>query len=83
MTQAAYDGWKADMLAGKVTLMAAATSASVAELAARARADRVARRAGRGRRARSCRTATSPGAGDWIITRHNDRRMSACGGPTG
>jgi hypothetical protein len=39
MTQAAYAGWKADMLAGKVTLMAAATNAVVTELSAQARAD--------------------------------------------
>jgi ATP-dependent exoDNAse (exonuclease V) alpha subunit len=42
MTQAAYNGWKADMLDGKVTLMAAAANASVTQLSARARADRVA-----------------------------------------
>jgi hypothetical protein len=41
MTQAAYAGWKADMLAGKVTLMAAATNATVTELSAQARTDRV------------------------------------------
>jgi hypothetical protein len=29
MAQAAYEGWKADMLAGKVTLMAAFTAADV------------------------------------------------------
>ena len=40
--QAAYTGWKNDMLAGKVTLMAAADGADVTELSARARADRVA-----------------------------------------
>jgi hypothetical protein len=39
MTQAAYAGWKADMLAGKVTLMAAAINAVVTELSAQARAD--------------------------------------------
>jgi hypothetical protein len=79
MTQAAYAGWKADMLAGKVTLMAAATNAAVTELSARARADRV--EAGQvepdgvelhdGNRA---------GQGDWIVTRHNDRRMCMHGG---
>ena len=50
MTDAAYDGWKNDMLAGQVTLMAAATTANVTALSARARADRVSRRAGRARR---------------------------------
>ena len=42
MAQAAYTGWKNDMLAGKVTLMAAADGADVTELSAQARADRVA-----------------------------------------
>jgi ATP-dependent exoDNAse (exonuclease V) alpha subunit len=42
MTQAAYDGWKTDMLAGKVTLMAAANGTDVTGLSAQARADRVA-----------------------------------------
>ncbi|MBO0806489.1 MAG: relaxase domain-containing protein, partial [Nocardiopsaceae bacterium] len=36
MTEAAYQGWKADMLAGKTTLMAAGGGAAVAGLAARA-----------------------------------------------
>ena len=41
MAQAAYTGWKNDMLAGKVTLMAADSGADVTELSAQARADRV------------------------------------------
>ena len=41
MAQAAYTGWKNDMLDGKVTLMAAADGADVTELSAQARADRV------------------------------------------
>ena len=41
MAQAAYAGWKNDMLAGKVTLMAAADGTDVTELSAQARADRV------------------------------------------
>jgi hypothetical protein len=32
MAQTAYDGWKADMLAGKVTLMAAADGTNVTAL---------------------------------------------------
>ena len=79
MAQAAYDGWKNDMLAGKVTLMAAADGADVTELSAQARADRVT--AGQvepdGARLRDGNLA---GAGDWIVTRLNDRRLSAFGG---
>jgi conjugative relaxase-like TrwC/TraI family protein len=79
MTQAAYAGWKADMLAGKVTLMAAAASASVTQLSARARADRVA--AGQVEAdGVVLHDGTLAGRGDWIVTRANDRRLSACGG---
>jgi conjugative relaxase-like TrwC/TraI family protein len=79
MADAAYAGWKADMLAGKVTLMAAATSATVADLSARARADRVlagqVEPTGAG-----LRDGNLAGRGDWVVTRHNDRRMSLHGG---
>jgi hypothetical protein len=79
MTQAAYHGWKDDMLAGKVTLMAAADGAAITGLSAQARADRVA--AGQveasGVRLRDGNLA---GRGDWIVTRLNDRRLSVFGG---
>ena len=79
MTQAAYNGWRNDMLAGKVTLMAAADGTDVPGLSARARADRVA--AGQvesdGVRLRDGNLA---GAGDWIVTRRNDRRLSLFSG---
>jgi conjugative relaxase-like TrwC/TraI family protein len=79
MAEAAYDGWKNDMLAGKVSLMAASGNAEVTELSARARADRVT--AGQveadGVRLRDGNLA---GAGDWIVTRLNDRRMSLFSG---
>ncbi len=79
MTQAAYAGWKADMLAGKVTLMAAAANASVTGLSARARADRVA--AGQVEDGGAVlHDGNLAGRGDWIVTRHNDRRMSVHGG---
>jgi hypothetical protein len=78
MASAAYDGWKADMLAGKVTLMAAYTSADVAALAARARADRVA--AGQVEAdGTPLHDGNLAGHRDWIITRHNDRRLSVLG----
>ena len=78
MAAAAYAGWKADMLAGKKTLMAAFTSADVAGLAARARADRVAARqveAG----GVTLHDGNLAGYGDWIVTRHNDRRLTLLG----
>jgi hypothetical protein len=59
--------------------MAAAAGASVTRLSARARADRVA--AGQVEAGGVVlRDGNLAGQGDWIVTRHNDRRMSACGG---
>ncbi len=79
MTEAAYTGWKADMLAGKVTLMAAATNATVTDLSARARADRVL--AGQVEADGAVlHDGNLAGRGDWVATRHNDRRMSVHGG---
>jgi conjugative relaxase-like TrwC/TraI family protein len=79
MTQAAYKGWRNDMLAGQVTLMAAADGTDVTKLSARARADRVT--AGQveadGVRLRDGNLA---GVGDWIVTRLNDRRLSLYSG---
>ncbi len=79
MAEAAYTGWKADMLAGKVTLMAAATNATVTDLSARARADRVL--AGQVEPDGAVlHDGNLAGRGDWVATRHNDRRMSVHGG---
>ena len=79
MTQAAYDGWKADMLAGKVTLMAAFAGTDVTALAARARADRVT--AGQvEQEGTQLHDGNLAGRGDWIVTRRNDRRLTARGG---
>ena len=41
MTEAAYAGWRADMLAGKTTLMTAASGTDVTALSAQARTERV------------------------------------------
>jgi conjugative relaxase-like TrwC/TraI family protein len=79
MTQAAYGGWKADMLAGKITLMAAASNPDVTALSARARTDRV--QVGQvDPDGAALHDGNLAGQGDWIVTRANDRRMSACGG---
>ena len=79
MAADAYAGWKNDMLAGKVTLMAAAGSTDVTELSAQARSDRVL--AGQveadGVRLRDGNLA---GQGDWIVTRDNQRRLNVFGG---
>jgi hypothetical protein len=79
MIQAVYTGWKADMLAGKVSLMAAPSNADVTQLSAQARADRV--QVGQvDPDGTELHDGNVAGRGDWIVTRHNDRRMSTCGG---
>jgi conjugative relaxase-like TrwC/TraI family protein len=74
MTQAAYNGWKHDMLAGKTTLMAAASSTDVTALSTQARADRVA--AGQVEPGGVLlHDSTLAGTGDWIVTRDNQRHL--------
>ncbi|MFC1407132.1 MULTISPECIES: MobF family relaxase [Streptacidiphilus] len=79
MVDAAYQGWRTDMLAGKTTLISTATNTDVTALSARAREDRVT--AGQveadgvlladGNRA---------GRGDWIVTRDNNRKLTTTSG---
>ncbi|GAA3617741.1 hypothetical protein GCM10022223_38020 [Kineosporia mesophila] len=75
MTDAAYSGWWADVQAGKISVMAAASNADVTALSARARADRV--KAGQVETdGITLHDGNSAGVGDWIVTRHNSRRLS-------
>ena len=69
-----YRAWKADTEAGKVSLMIAGDSATVAELNARARADRVAA----GQVAEDGLTVRDgvAGRGDVVVTRENARLLS-------
>jgi conjugative relaxase-like TrwC/TraI family protein len=79
MAEAAYNDWKNDMLAGKVTMVTAADSQDVTELSARARADRVT--AGQVEPGGvQLRDGNLAGQGDWIVTRDNQRRLSLFGG---
>ncbi|WP_155884827.1 MobF family relaxase [Actinomadura flavalba] len=79
MIESAYAAWKTDMLAGKTTLMAAATGHNVTELSAQARRDRV--EAGQVHAdGVALHDGNHAGAGDWIVTRHNERRLSTAGG---
>jgi conjugative relaxase-like TrwC/TraI family protein len=75
MTDRAYTAWLADVHAGRTSVLATTTVADVTRLAARARTDRVA--AGQvepgGVLLHDGNTA---GVGDWIVTRHNDRRLT-------
>ncbi|MFI5955373.1 MobF family relaxase [Cryptosporangium sp. NPDC051539] len=79
MTEAAYTAWHTDMTAGQVSLMIAATNRDVTALAARARADRVTT----GHVEPDgvpLADGNHAGVGDWIVTRRNQRRLSAHGG---
>ncbi|HTJ68788.1 MAG TPA: MobF family relaxase [Actinospica sp.] len=79
MIESAYEGWRADVLAGKTSLMAAATNQDVSALNARARDDRVV--AGHVEATGApLRDGTVAGTGDWIVTRRNDRRLTVCSG---
>ena len=79
MIEAAYQGWRTDVLAGKTSLMAAATNQDVTALNTRARADRIA--AGQvAADGVALRDGSQAGVGDWIVTRRNDRRMTVCSG---
>lgn len=79
MIEAAYAGWREDVIAGKTSLMAAATNQDVTALNARARIDRVA--AGHVETAGvRLHDGTCAGTGDWIVTRRNDRRLTVCSG---
>lgn len=79
MTEAAYQGWRADMLAGKKTILTAATGIDTTRLSAQAREDRVA--AGQVEPdGVVLRDGNLAGAGDWIITRENNRKLLTHGG---
>ncbi|MEV7925971.1 MobF family relaxase [Kitasatospora sp. NPDC088779] len=75
MVEAAYEGWKTDMLAGRTTLISARTGTDVTALSARAREDRVA--AGQVEAdGVLLRDGNRAGRGDWIVTRKNDRKLT-------
>ncbi|WP_424534238.1 MobF family relaxase [Sphaerisporangium viridialbum] len=79
MIEESYASWKADMLAGRTTLMAAATGVNVTALAAQARLDRV--EAGQVEAdGIQLHDGNLAGAGDWIVTRHNERKLRVHGG---
>jgi conjugative relaxase-like TrwC/TraI family protein len=70
-----YKAWKADTDAGRVSLMIAGDSDTVAELNRRARADRVA--AGEvAEHGLPVADGSVAGVGDRVVTRHNDRHLT-------
>lgn len=79
MLEALYQAWRADMRAGRTSLMVAADAATVAELNARARADLVA--TGQvGYDGVSVADGTTIATGDVVVTRLNQRDLHAAGG---
>jgi len=74
-----YDGWSADLAAGRSALMVSASSAEVAALSARARRDRVV--AGTVEAdSIELHDGNQAGVGDLIVTRQNRRELTVCGG---
>lgn len=79
MIEAIYQAWRADIRAGRTSLMVAADAQTVAELNARARADLVA--TGQvGPAGVSIADGTTIGTGDIVVTRLNQRDLHATGG---
>ena len=75
MADAAYTAWLDDVHAGRTSVLATTTTADVTRLAARARADRVA--AGQVEEGGVLlHDGNTAGVGDWVVTRHNDRRLA-------
>jgi len=79
MVDAAFDGWRSDVLAGRVAIMGAADNDTVRQLSARARADRVARGAVTANGV-DLADGNRAGSGDWVTTRTNDRTLATTGG---
>jgi hypothetical protein len=79
MLEAIYKSWRADVRAGRTSLMVAADAATVTELNARARADLVA--TGQvGPNGVTVADGTTIGIGDVVVTRLNQRELRAVGG---
>ena len=79
MLAACYAAWKADVEAGKSSLMLAVDNATVAELNRLARSERVASGlvAGRGL---ALADGSVAGVGDVVVARHNDRHLRMADG---
>jgi conjugative relaxase-like TrwC/TraI family protein len=79
MIAAVYDAWRADVAAGKSSLMIGGDSGTVAELNRLARADRVTTGAVSDDGVRIA-DGQIAGVGDEVFTRQNDRRLAAGSG---
>ncbi len=80
MTDAAYTAWRADRDAGWVTVLIAETREQVTELNQRARADLLIDGTLTQDREVELHDGTHAGIGDTVITRRNDRKITASNG---
>ncbi|QYG95849.1 relaxase domain-containing protein (plasmid) [Iamia sp. SCSIO 61187] len=81
MAEAAYQGWLADTLDGRASVLVTATNETAAELAGRARAELIRRGLVDDGRSVDLRDGNRASVGDQIVTRRNDRTIAA--GTTG
>jgi energy-coupling factor transporter ATP-binding protein EcfA2 len=77
MIDSAYTSWRADLLAGKSTVLVSDSNESVTALNTRARTDLILDGAVRGPREVDLHDGTRAATGDVVITRRNDRRLRA------
>ncbi len=75
MIDAAYRAWRADIAAGRASILVTETHSTVTELNARARADRIIDGAVNLTRELALHDGTAVSEGDLVITRENDRRL--------
>jgi energy-coupling factor transporter ATP-binding protein EcfA2 len=77
MIDSAYTAWRADLLAGKATVLVSDSNESVTALNTRARTDLILEGVVRGTREAGLHDGTRAAIGDVVITRRNDRRLRA------
>lgn len=77
MIDAAYTAWRADMLAGKTTVLVTDSNEAVTALNVRARTDLILDGTVRGPREVELHDGTHAATGDTVISRRNDRRLRA------
>jgi hypothetical protein len=77
MTDAAYTAWRADMLAGKATVLVTDSNEAVTALNVRARTDLILDGTVSGPHEVELHDGTQAATGDTVITRRNDRRLRA------
>ncbi|AHI02833.1 conjugal transfer protein [Corynebacterium falsenii DSM 44353] len=77
MIDSAYTAWRADLLAGKATVLVSDSNESVTALNIRARTDLIVDGVVHGPREAELHDGTRAATGDVVITRRNDRRLRA------